>query len=130
MTGKVMGPGIRPVTPLPSGPVPQVPGEHGGKTAFGEVLAAEMAKTAGLKFSAHAEKRLQSRQIPFTAADMAKLAAAVDKAAAKGAKESLILMQDLAFIVSVRNRTVITAIDGPSLKENVFTNIDSAVITE
>jgi len=52
----------------------------------------------------------------------------VSKAAAKGARESLILLDDKAFVVSVRNRTVITAVDGEHLKENVFTNIDSAVI--
>ena len=48
--------------------------------------------------------------------------------AAKGARESLIYMNDLAFVVSVKNRTVITAMDGPSAKENIFTNIDSAAI--
>ena len=46
----------------------------------------------------------------------------------KGARDSLVLMQDLALVVSVKNNTVITAVDGESLKENVFTNIDSAVI--
>lgn len=50
------------------------------------------------------------------------------KSAAKGAKESLILMQDMAFIVNVKNRTVVTAMDSESMKDNVFTQIDSAVI--
>ena len=50
------------------------------------------------------------------------------KAAAKGARSSLLVMKDVALIVSVTNRTVITAVDGSSLKDNVFTNIDSAVI--
>ena len=53
---------------------------------------------------------------------------AVNKAAAKGARQSLLVMDNQAFIVSVTNRTVITALDGSSMKENVFTNIDSAVI--
>ncbi|MNP74933.1 hypothetical protein D3C76_1718910 [compost metagenome] len=52
----------------------------------------------------------------------------MDKAAAKGSKESLILMKDLAFIVSVPNRTVVTAMDGNSIKDNVFTQIDSAIV--
>jgi flagellar operon protein len=57
------------------------------------------------------------------------LGAAVDKAAQKGARESLVLMnRDLALVVSVTNRTVITAMDGNSIRDNVFTNIDSAVI--
>jgi flagellar operon protein len=52
----------------------------------------------------------------------------VDKAEAKGAKESLVLVDDVALVVSVKNRTVITAVDRQHLKENVFTNIDSAVV--
>ena len=54
---------------------------------------------------------------------------AVDKARNKGGRETLILLGDVALVVSVVNRTVITAIDGDSLKDNVFTQIDSAVIT-
>ena len=53
---------------------------------------------------------------------------AVDKMAQKGARESLIYMNDMAFVVSVANRTVITAMDGKSARENIFTNIDSAAI--
>ena len=52
----------------------------------------------------------------------------VDRAAAKGAKESLVLVDNAALVVSIKNRTVITAVDQAHLKENVFTNIDSAVI--
>jgi flagellar operon protein len=52
----------------------------------------------------------------------------IEKAAQKGAKESLVMIDDIALVVSVRNRTVITAVDQQHLKENVFTNIDSAVI--
>jgi flagellar operon protein len=59
---------------------------------------------------------------------MSKITAAVGKAREKGSRDSLILMSDLALVVSVRNNTVITAVDGESLKDNVFTNIDSAVI--
>lgn len=107
---------------------PSAPGQARttGET-FATVLNRELAQ-GGLKFSAHAEKRLASRGIPLTPAEVDSLSQAVDRAAAKGARESLILVGGTAFVVSVRNRTVITAIDGPSLKENVFTNIDSAVI--
>ncbi len=81
-----------------------------------------------LKFSAHAQTRLNSREIALSQEDMDKLESAVAKAEAKGAKESLVLMRDMAFIVSVRNKTVITAVHNDQLKDNVFTNIDSAVI--
>ena len=61
---------------------------------------------------------------------MALLKDAVNKVEAKGAKESLILMDQMALVVSVKNRTVITAVDSNSMKDNVFTNIDSAVIVK
>jgi len=81
----------------------------------------------GLRFSAHAQKRLQSRDIQLTEADMSRLNDGVNKADAKGARESLILMDGLAFVVSVPNRTVVTAVDGPDQRGAVFTQIDSAV---
>lgn len=61
---------------------------------------------------------------------MQRLAGAVDKAAAKGSRDSLVLMDDLALVVSIRNRTVITAVDANSRRGNVFTNIDSVVLAE
>jgi flagellar operon protein len=61
---------------------------------------------------------------------LALLKDAVNRAEAKGAKESLILMDRLALVVSVKNRTVITAVDDQNLKDNIFTNIDSAVIVK
>ncbi|MFH0920092.1 MAG: TIGR02530 family flagellar biosynthesis protein [Fibrobacterota bacterium] len=82
-----------------------------------------------VRFSEHAKTRLQSRGIDFGAELMSKLENAVDRAAKKGStKDSLVLMQDLALIVNVKNRTVVTAMDRNNMKENVFTNIESAVI--
>lgn len=94
-------------------------------TAFGQLLEQELT---GIKFSQHAKERLQVRNIQLGQAELSKLSSAMDKAMLKGSRESLILMDDLALVVSVKNRTVITAVDGDSLKSNVFTNIDSAVI--
>ena len=81
-----------------------------------------------LKVSGHAQSRLASRGIEMDAAAWDRVKGGVDRAAAKGARESLVLMDDVALVVSVKNRTVITAVDKASLRENVFTNIDSAVI--
>ena len=81
-----------------------------------------------LKFSNHAAKRLEQRGIELGSSQLDQISSAVDKAAAKGSKESLILLKDMALIVSVPNRTVVTAMDGSSMKDNVFTQIDSAVI--
>ena len=102
--------------------------EQAPKTPFSAYLNQEIQGDKEVKFSRHAQERLMHRNISLSGSSMEKLSSAVDKAEAKGAKESLILMDDLAFVVSIKNRTVITAVDGNSMKENVFTNIDSAVI--
>ena len=81
-----------------------------------------------LKVSGHAQTRLQSRNIQLTQAEWNRVAEGVNKAAAKGSKESLVMVDNVALVVSVKNRTVITAVDQSHLKDNVFTNIDSAVI--
>jgi flagellar operon protein len=81
-----------------------------------------------LKVSNHAKTRLQSRDLQMDGAQWERVLGGVEKAAAKGAKESLVMVDDVALVVSVRNRTVITAVAQDQLKENVFTNIDSAVI--
>jgi flagellar operon protein len=83
-----------------------------------------------VKFSSHAELRLAQRGIQLQPEQVMKLGGAIDKAAAKGAKDSLVLFQDMAFIVNVKNRTVVTAMDGASMKEHVFTQIDSTVVIE
>ncbi|MCM3128718.1 MULTISPECIES: TIGR02530 family flagellar biosynthesis protein [unclassified Paenibacillus] len=92
-------------------------------TSFQELLNNEW-----VKLSQHASKRLAQRGIELGNEQLMKLGDAIDKAAAKGAKETLVLMQDTAFIVNVPNRTVVTAVNGGSMSDNVFTQIDSAVI--
>ncbi len=103
-----------------------VPGPQ--PTPFDALLKEKLGEIEGIKFSAHARTRLQSRNIEMTPEKVRKLVSAVEKAEIKGARDSLVLMEDVAFIVSVDNRTVITAIAEENLRENVFTNIDSAII--
>ena len=95
-----------------------------GAPAFAAVLDAARQ----VKFTNHAQKRLDTRNIAMDPARTEQLAAAVDRAAARGGKESLVLMDDLAFIVNVADRLVITALDDPTHREGVFTNIDSVVL--
>ena len=83
---------------------------------------------APLKFSAHATQRLQDRKIKLDPATLQRVSDAIDKAEAKGIEDTLVLTGDAALIVSVKNRTVITAMDKASMTGNVFTNIDGAVI--
>ena len=82
----------------------------------------------GIQFSKHAAKRIEQRGLDLGDDRMARLDKAMGQAQAKGSKDSLILLDDLALVVSVQNRTVVTAMDEESSKEHVFTNIDSVVI--
>lgn len=97
-------------------------------TNFNEILHQHIGKNNEIKFSKHAVERLQQRNIQLSKQDIIKLNNAIDTAAKKGIRETLILMDNTAFIASVRNKTVITAAVDEQLKENVFTNIDGAVI--
>ncbi len=94
---------------------------------FAAVLRRE-AEARPLRFSHHAEARLREREIELTPTQRERLAKAVEAADRRGAKESLILVDDLALVVSIRHRTVITAVDARHRRSNVFTNIDSAVL--
>jgi flagellar operon protein len=102
-------------------PVSQAP-KNAGTSGFEGILKDQ------LKLSGHAQTRMQSRQIELDKGQWDRVMQGVDKAAAKGAKESLVMVDDVAMVVSVKNRTVITMVDKAHMKENVFTNIDSAVV--
>lgn len=95
--------------------------------SFQTVLQKEVQKNQDIKFSKHALERLQERKIQLSPQEVNKLNNAISKAAEKGIKETLIIMDNKAFIASVPNRTVITAATGTQLKENIFTNIDGAI---
>lgn len=100
-----------------------------GKTQgeFNNILSRELNASEELKFSAHAMKRMQARDIELTQNEVSRIRQAVDKAENKGIRESLVIINDVSLIVSIKNKTVITAIDNKNLMENVITNIDGAV---
>lgn len=102
----------------------------GSGESFKHLLDKTLQETSELKLSAHALRRLDQRNLKLSQKDMEQLKQAVDKAEAKGARESLLLYKDMAFVASIRNRTIITAVGQKDAKENVFTNIDSAVIID
>jgi len=95
-----------------------------GKSSFDSIFRKEVDN---LKFSNHASKRIESRELHLSSNDMTKLQDAVNKAESKGAKDSLVMMDNRAFIVNIPNKTVITAVDVEQSDENIFTNIDSVV---
>lgn len=95
---------------------------------FGKILSQIEEQREGVKFSKHASNRLSDRNIQLTQDQMNRLNDARNQASAKGINESLILVDQLAFIVNVQNGTVVTAMDSQETGSNVFTNIDGAVI--
>jgi len=94
--------------------------------SFDIIFRKELSK---LKFSGHAMKRLEARNIKLSENEITKIENAIEKAEEKGAKESLVMMDDKAFIINIPNRTVITAMSISEESNNIFTNIDSVVFT-
>lgn len=102
----------------------------GSGLSFQDILTQKTSvpETGEVKFSKHAVSRLADRNIELTAQQMERLNLGAARAGAKGINESLVIVDSLAFIVNVPNHTVITAMDRAETDENVFTNIDGAVI--
>lgn len=93
---------------------------------FNDILKENINKNESFTVSNHAATRMND--INFSKADMSKINEAINKADEKGAKNCLIVYKDVALVTSVKNRTVITAVDGSRAKDNVFTNIDSVIL--
>jgi len=120
--------------------IQQVTGTYLNKTAggprketvqdvsFNDILKNKVNEAEVLKFSKHANARINSRQITISDEQMQRLQDGASKAGAKGIKESLVLVDSLAFIVNTKQNTVITAMNQQEADENIYTNIDGAVI--
>ena len=113
--------------------------DAGSHVSFEEVLrktqqskqTQNQTQTAGirpLKFSKHASMRLEDRNISLSREQNERLESGVRKAGEKGIQDSLVIVDSLAFIVNIPNKTVVTALDKSEADENIFTNIDGAVI--
>lgn len=98
------------------------------KSAFNKILDKQIKKEECFTISSHAAQRLNSRNINFNDADMKKINEGINMADSKGAKQSLILYKDMALITSIKNRTVITAMDKNQSQTSIITNIDSVVM--
>jgi len=106
------------------------PAASSTKPAAGPSFADTLANAQDIRFSNHAQKRLESRSITLTDSNVSRLSDAIDKAEKRGGKSSLVLMDDMAFIVNVPDRTVVTAMNSNSRGEGVFTQIDSVVFAD
>ena len=96
--------------------------------SFEEIFKQKLESASELKFSKHAAQRLDDRNFELTEEQSHRLEEGVMKASEKGITDSLVLVDTLAFIVNVPNQTVVTAMDQTESEENIFTNIDGAVI--
>ena len=114
-------------TPVPASP-PKAPGTPDKRGEFAQLLARETQHQESLRISSHAQKRLNSSQITLTDSDIQRIGGAVQRATEKGSNQSLVMLDNLALVVSIKNGVVITAVDEERMKEGVFTNIDSVVI--
>ena len=93
----------------------------------GEGFQEQLKKVSGVKFSGHALERLEGRSLSLGQDQLQKIENALDQAEQKGARETLLICENLVLVASVDNRTVITAVGQEGLKDRVFTHIDSAV---
>ncbi len=115
-------PPVKTGSEVQSKPIPQSAG------SFANILKDKISQD--VKISRHAQMRMEMRNVSLTEAQRQKLSSAIDKADAKGVKDTLIVMERMAFVVNVKNRTVITAMNSTEMRENVFTNIDGAVFAD
>ena len=109
--------------------VQQLKLKHGAAAGgFGQLLREQASEGDGVHFSKHAAQRVEQRGIQVTETLLDSINQAVDKAREKGAKDVVIISPQAAFIVNVANNTVITSMSGAEMRDNIFTNIDSAVL--
>ncbi|MFN8548489.1 MAG: TIGR02530 family flagellar biosynthesis protein [Candidatus Eisenbacteria bacterium] len=122
MPGSV-GPSTGPAPSAARSTVPIAP-----ERSFESALHEALVEPKAVRFSRHAEERIRTRGIALSPADLTRLGQAMDEAASRGAKDSLVLSGSLAYVVNVPSRTVVTALYGGETRGHVFTNIDSAVV--
>ena len=112
----------------PLGPLPAPSRPHTSPADAKAFQDALRSATGGVSFSKHALQRIERRELSLTATHLERLNSGADLAASKGSRSTAVLVDDLVFVVAVPAKTVVTAIDRSQMKEQIFTNIDSAVI--
>ena len=116
----------QPISPV--GKTQQKPAVNKGTPGQFDQLLQNVQQQSSVKFSGHALSRMEARGIDFNQGQLDRLQQAVAQVDAKGGRDSLVMLDDTALVVSVKNETVVTVVDREQMKNNVFTKIDSAVI--
>ncbi len=129
-TVSAIAPGLLPAAPRTAGQLHATSGDFAAQldALLGNQPESSTGAATSLEFSKHAKARLESRGIDLSEQDLHQLSDAVDRLADRGARESLVMLDDNAFIVGVPKRTVITAMSSTEAMGNVFTNIDSTIV--
>lgn len=97
------------------------------KPNFSEILNAKTSVKKDVNFSKHAAQRMEERNLVLNDHDMKKISDAIDLADARGIRNALIISEEITFIVHIKSRTIVTAVDKENMKDKVFTNVDGAV---
>lgn len=124
MTDPIQSNPIQPIQSPAGVNKPQETNLDTGTSNFAETLSQK------LRFSNHAQKRLEKRNINLSEDGMTRLSEAIEKAEKRGGRESLVLVDDMAFIVNIKERLVVTALDRNKGGDGVFTQIDSVVFAD
>ena len=128
MIGNINDLKIRQIQAEPFLPVKNSDKNQNSKQNFADILNEKLEKSESLQFSKHSKERIQQRGINVTDSLIEQLNTAADSARLKGAKDVVMIGREAAFIVNIPNNVVVTAMNGNEMKNNIFTNIDSAVL--
>ena len=104
------------------------PGNMGNNAVNPGNISDNANNNAGINFSKHALARAEERGIELTPDLMNQLAGSVEKAREKGAKNILAFDSTQAFIINIPYGRVITMVSQAEMRDNIFTNIDGAVL--
>lgn len=128
MSYRVVNGKLYPLQPIENYKSEEKANSTSDKQSFDDILKNKLNKDNNFVISKHASDRLASRNISFNQQDMNNINEGINKAEEKGGNNSVIVYKDVALVTSIKNRTIITAVDKNSNKDNVFTNIDSVVL--
>jgi flagellar operon protein len=124
--GLVRDPSLTPSSSPPGQPTSGAPPSDGGQS-FRDALSTA-ADERSLQFSEHALRRVEQRQIPMQGDQMDRLSKAMDTLSQRGSRQSLVMLDQYAYVVHVPSHTIVTAVEPDQSKERVFTQIDSVLI--
>jgi flagellar operon protein len=124
--GLVRDPSLTPASSQPDLPTSGAPPSDASQS-FRDALSAA-ADEHSFQFSQHALRRVEQRQIPMQEDQLGRLSKAMDTLSQRGSKQSLVMLDQYAYVVHPPTHTVVTAVEPDQSKETVFTQIDSVVI--